>query len=124
MPLDLDRLRAETPGVAHRIHLNNAGAALMPAPVLDAMTSYLRREAEIGGYEAAEEAAPRLDAVYGSVARLLNAAPDKIALVENARSPGRWASTRCRFAPATASSRRGRSMPRTTSPCCRSPSGR
>ena len=84
MPLDLDRLRAETPGVAHRIHLNNAGAALMPAAVLDAMTSYLRREAEIGGYEAADEAAPRLDAGYHSVARLLGAAPDEIALVENA----------------------------------------
>ena len=47
MALDLDRLRAETPGVQHRAHLDNAGAALMPRPVLDAMTSYLRREAEI-----------------------------------------------------------------------------
>ena len=37
MGLDLDRLRADTPGSAHRVHLNNAGAALMPQPVLDAM---------------------------------------------------------------------------------------
>ena len=37
MGLDLARLRAETPGSAHRMHLNNAGAALMPQPVLDAM---------------------------------------------------------------------------------------
>ena len=37
MTLDLDRLRAETPGVANRIHLNNAGAGLMPAPVIAAI---------------------------------------------------------------------------------------
>ncbi|MGO4339444.1 aminotransferase class V-fold PLP-dependent enzyme [Labrys sp. KB_33_2] len=84
MSLALDRLRAETPGVANRIHLNNAGAALMPAPVVDAMTSYLRREAEIGGYEAAEESAARLDTVYDSLARLVGGARDEIALTENA----------------------------------------
>ncbi len=55
MPLDLERLRAETPGVFTRVHLNNAGAGLMPSPVLDAMIGYLRREAEIGGYETAAE---------------------------------------------------------------------
>ncbi|WP_159997584.1 aminotransferase class V-fold PLP-dependent enzyme [Roseomonas sp. 18066] len=82
--IDLVRLRAETPGVAHRIHLNNAGAALMPAPVLQAMTAYLTRESEIGGYEAAAEQAAALDGVYDSVARLVNAARDEIALVENA----------------------------------------
>ena len=82
--LDLDRLRAETPGVRHRAHLNNAGAALMPQPVLDAMTSYLRREAEIGGYEAAAEQAERLAGVHASVARLIGAQPEEIALVQNA----------------------------------------
>ena len=46
----LAALRAETPGTAHRIHLNNAGAGLMPRPVLEAMTASLQREAEIGGY--------------------------------------------------------------------------
>jgi len=84
MTLDLARLRAETPGVAHRIHLNNAGASPMPAPVLDAMTAHLRRESEIGGYEAAAESATRLDGVYDSVARLVGAARDEIALTENA----------------------------------------
>src|SRR5262245_1277767 len=53
-PDELERLRAETPGCAHRIHLNNAGAALMPAPVLAAMVGHLELEAEIGGYEAAD----------------------------------------------------------------------
>jgi cysteine desulfurase/selenocysteine lyase len=84
MSFDLDRLRQETPGVAHRIHLNNAGAGLMPAPVVDAMTAYLRRESKIGGYEAATEAAARLDGVYDSVARLIGARRDEIALTENA----------------------------------------
>ncbi len=34
MTIDLVRLRAETLGTAHRIHLDNAGAGLMPRPVL------------------------------------------------------------------------------------------
>ncbi len=84
MPFDLQRLRAETPGVAHRVHLNNAGAGLMPRPVLDRMVAYLHREADIGGYEAAYEASAELDAVYGSVARLVGASPSEIALTENA----------------------------------------
>ena len=84
MALDIASLRAETPGVAARIHFNNAGAALMPAPVLDVMVDHLRREAEIGGYEAADESEARLDRVYESVARLLGAASDEIALTLNA----------------------------------------
>lgn len=82
--MDLQQIRQATPGVAHRVHLNNAGAGLMPNSVLQAMTGYLTREAEIGGYEAAAEAAPVLDGVYDSVARLVGAARDEIALVENA----------------------------------------
>jgi selenocysteine lyase/cysteine desulfurase len=66
------------------LHLNNAGAALPPAPVLDAVIGHLRREAEIGGYEAADEAGPCLRAVHASIARLIGAAPDEIALVESA----------------------------------------
>ena len=84
MTLDVAKLRSETPGVAHRVHLNNAGAGLMPRPVLDAMVGHLQREAEIGGYEAAAERADDLDGVYDSVARLLGAARDEIALAENA----------------------------------------
>ena len=82
---EVARLRADTPGCAAVAHFNNAGAGLPPAPVLEAHLSHLRREAQIGGYEAQEEAQPRIDAVYASVARLLGAAgPDEIALVENA----------------------------------------
>lgn len=84
MSLDVARLRADTPGCARVLHLNNAGAALPPAPVLDAVIGHLRREAEIGGYEAADEAGDRIKTVYASVARLIGAAPDEIALVESA----------------------------------------
>ncbi|MFN8497164.1 MAG: aminotransferase class V-fold PLP-dependent enzyme [Anaerolineae bacterium] len=81
--LDIQRLRDDTPGVAHVIHLNNAGAALMPRPVLDTVTRHLEREAQIGGYEAADEAEKRLEGVYTSLAKLVNAAPDEIAVIEN-----------------------------------------
>jgi cysteine desulfurase/selenocysteine lyase len=82
--LDVSRLRAQTPGAATVTHLNNAGASMSPAPVVDAVVSHLRREAEIGGYEAHAEAGAVIEAVYASVARLINAQPDEIALVENA----------------------------------------
>ncbi len=83
-PEEISRLRADTPGCAEVLHLNNAGASLPTRPVLDAVIHHLEREAMIGGYEAAEEAAARIEAVYGSLARLLNASgPDEIALLDN-----------------------------------------
>ncbi|HEV2068005.1 MAG TPA: aminotransferase class V-fold PLP-dependent enzyme [Thermomicrobiales bacterium] len=77
-------LRADTPGCAHVAHFNHAGSSLSPQPVLDAVIDHLTLEASIGGYEAAAAASDRLDAAYTSIARLLNASPDEIALVENA----------------------------------------
>jgi len=82
--IDVERARAETPGVAHRVHLNNCGAGLMPAPVLEATVEHLRLEAEIGGYEAAEREAERVEHCYDAIARLLNCRPDEVAIVENA----------------------------------------
>lgn len=84
MSLDLAALRADTPGCAHVLHLNNAGAALMPRPVHEAVVGHLTRELETGGYEAAAEADAALRDTYAAVADLLNASPDEIALVDNA----------------------------------------
>jgi selenocysteine lyase/cysteine desulfurase len=84
MGIDLGRVRAETPGCATVAHFNNAGASLMPQPVLAAQIGHLEREAEIGGYEAKAEAAERLEGIYASIGRLLNCGSDEIALVENA----------------------------------------
>jgi selenocysteine lyase/cysteine desulfurase len=66
------------------MHFNNAGAALMPTPVLDVQIDHLKLEAAIGGYEAAAEATERCEAVYTSVAKLIGARTEEIALVENA----------------------------------------
>lgn len=77
-------LRAQTPGTLESAYFVNAGAALMPIPVLEAVREHLDLEMRIGGYAAAEERADQLDAVYTSVATLVGARPDEIALMENA----------------------------------------
>ena len=82
--LDIERVRRETPGCEQVIHLNNAGAALVPGVVLETVKGHLDLEAHMGGYEAARKVAARLDAVYDSLARLIHAEPDEIAVVENA----------------------------------------
>jgi selenocysteine lyase/cysteine desulfurase len=84
MQIDIARVRAQTPGCRSVLHFNNAGAALTPAPVLDTVIGHLRREAEIGGYEAAAEAGDALAQIHANAARLIGGAADEIALVENA----------------------------------------
>ena len=78
------RARAETRGCERVIHLNNAGAALPPTPVMAAVLGHLRLEEQIGGYEAAAAAAPATSHTYQAVAALLGCGTDEIALVENA----------------------------------------
>lgn len=82
--INVAQLRADTPGANEAIHFNNAGAALMPRVVLNTVIDHLELEGRLGGYEAADAAGDRLENVYGSIARLLNAHPDEIAVVENA----------------------------------------
>ena len=83
-PIDVARARAETPGCERVAHFNNAGASLMPQPVLDAVVGHLQSEALLGGYEAADAAGAAVERVYQAAAALLGCAPDEIAIVENA----------------------------------------
>ena len=80
----LTQIREDTPGVNEVIHFNNCGSALPPTPVLETVINHLKREASIGGYEAADEAQERLNAVYDSTAKLIGSQPDEIAVIENA----------------------------------------
>lgn len=83
--IDVAALRRDTPGSENVLHFNNAGAGLMPKPVLDSVIRHLELEADIGGYEAYDA---RIDAyrdTYAALAELLGATgPDEIAIVENA----------------------------------------
>lgn len=84
MEFDLQRARQDTPGCERVLHFNNAGAALMPAPVLEATIAHLRLEADIGGYEAADQRHEAVERVYGATAALLGCRPDEVAIIENA----------------------------------------
>jgi cysteine desulfurase / selenocysteine lyase len=84
MNINLLRARADTPGVQHVVHLNNAGASLAPKPVIDAVVGHLRLESELGPYEAAERARVAVERGHSAVADLLNCDSDEIAMFESA----------------------------------------
>ncbi|MBT3533806.1 MAG: aminotransferase class V-fold PLP-dependent enzyme, partial [Rhodospirillaceae bacterium] len=84
LTLDVEKLRAETPGTANGIHLLAAGSALMPQPVIDAVINHTNLEARLGGYEAHNQMADSLDNVYDIVAAHIGANRREIALMENA----------------------------------------
>jgi selenocysteine lyase/cysteine desulfurase len=82
--VNIQHLRSDTPGCAERIHLNNAGSALMPAPVIRTIEDYIELESRIGGYEAADARAEAMQSAYRAVADLVGADIRNIAFTENA----------------------------------------
>jgi selenocysteine lyase/cysteine desulfurase len=77
------RWRAETPGCERRVHLNNAGASLVPRPVRQAVDAQLDLEDERGGYEAADARAGALRDAAEAIGRLLGAPGSNIAFAQN-----------------------------------------
>ena len=85
MPLcDIARMRAETPGTGHVIHLNNTGASLMPGNVCRIMQKYLDDETNFGGYEMEDKYASEYEKVYPLLAQLLNCKSNEIAITDSA----------------------------------------
>ena len=78
--IDVERARADTPGCAELAFFNAAGAALPTTGVLAAQIDHLEREARMGGYEAHDAVEDRIEAVSQSLARLIGANRDEIAL--------------------------------------------
>jgi selenocysteine lyase/cysteine desulfurase len=80
---EIHRWRDDTPGCERLVHLNNAGAALVPHVVRDTFTAHLDAEERLGGYEAAEAATEQIHHCYADVAQLVGARGRNIALVQN-----------------------------------------
>ena len=99
MDFDIERARRDTPAASRVAHLNNAGAALPPMQVTEAVIAHLRLEAELGGYEAAAAAAEQVDATYRAIARLLGCAHEEVAVLENATRAWDMAFYALRFQP-------------------------
>jgi selenocysteine lyase/cysteine desulfurase len=84
MSLNKQAIRDDLTSEPGYIHLDNAGASLMPRCVLDTQVKHLQLEASVGGYEAERLENQRIEAVYDSVARLINCHRNEVAIVENA----------------------------------------
>ena len=82
--IDLDAARAETPGCEGQVFLDSAGSSLPTTRVLDAVVGHLGREAEVGGYRAADERAADLSGIPAAVGHLLGCDPDLVALTDSA----------------------------------------
>lgn len=80
----LEEWRAATPGTSHRNHMNNAGAALMPLDVINAVNDHIRLESEIGGYEASDVKSAEIESGYESLANVIGCKARNIAVVGNA----------------------------------------
>lgn len=84
--LNVEALRADTPGCSEVIHFNNAGCALPPLPVLESVRRHFDLEARIGGYEAERMEWYAVERPYRAIAELLNCEEDEIAVVQSATS--------------------------------------
>jgi selenocysteine lyase/cysteine desulfurase len=84
MILPISRLREETPGCVHVIHLNNAGSSLPPTAVIEAIESYRKEEMLYGGYETMGARHHDIIGFYQSAAQFVHAHRRNIAYTGSA----------------------------------------
>jgi len=99
MALDIDALRAQTPGCRNVLHFNNAGAGLTTERTLSTVTGHLELEAQIGGYEAHDRNIAGMEHFYDATASLLKCRREEIAFIENATRAWDMAFYSVRFQP-------------------------
>lgn len=80
----MTRLRADTPGCAQVNHLNNAGAALMPRPVIESIKNHIELEGKMGGYEAADHQSQEIELCYERLGSFFDASANNFAFVHHA----------------------------------------
>jgi selenocysteine lyase/cysteine desulfurase len=81
---EIEKIRKDTPATKNLIHFNNAGASLMPNPVLQEIKAYLDEESQIGGYETAKKRERDIVRFYMNLGNLIGARRKNIAFCANA----------------------------------------
>ncbi len=99
MAIDVAAARAATPGVQFGAFMNSAGSSLPTISTLSRVKSHLDLEARVGGYDAIDLAADEHKRVYSSVADLIGASVDEIALSDSATRSWITAFATVRFEP-------------------------
>jgi len=84
MSLNISAIRNETLATTSLIHLNNAGASLIPDLVVEGVKKYIDYEAGHGGYETAVVYEAQLNQLYTEAARLIHCSDHEIAYTESA----------------------------------------
>ena len=83
-PIDVARMRRDTPTCFGQAFLDNAGSALPTSIALETTVAHLRLESDVGGYAAQNEALGRISQTLGALGRLVGVSRDHIALQTSA----------------------------------------
>ncbi|KGR85901.1 aminotransferase class V-fold PLP-dependent enzyme [Lysinibacillus boronitolerans] len=83
--IDMRKIQQDMPLLEHYIYLNTAAASAMPQPVVDAMTSYLQKQASIGPYLPSfrQETYAQVERIREKAALFIGAIKEEIAFMPN-----------------------------------------
>jgi len=81
---EIAAFRNDTAGCTNVIHLNNAGASLMPNVVTQSVLEHIKLESQIGGYEASALRTDAIQQFYVQAGKLFNCKTSNIAFTASA----------------------------------------